>query len=73
MPRFISSRFFLSILIWETALLKTVYSQLTKMQLGVERVDIADSAVQARECMERHRYDIFLCDIVMPEERCQVL
>lgn len=52
----------------ERTILKTVYSQLTKMQLGVERVDIADSAVQARECMERHRYDIFLCDIVMPEE-----
>lgn len=38
------------------------------MQLGVERIDMADSAASARECMKKYRYDIFLCDIVMPGE-----
>lgn len=52
----------------ERTILKTVYSQLKRMELGVERIDIADSAAQARECMEHCRYDIFLCDIVMPKE-----
>ncbi len=52
----------------ERTILKTVYAQLSKMGLGMERIDIAGSATQARECMERCRYDIFLCDIVMPKE-----
>ncbi len=52
----------------ERTILKTVYAQLTKMELGMERIDIADSAMQARECMNRCHYDIFLCDIVMPGE-----
>ncbi|MCM1026698.1 MAG: response regulator [Roseburia sp.] len=53
----------------ERTILKTVYSQLSRMQLGgVEEIDIAESAAQARECMSRRHYDIFLCDIVMPKE-----
>lgn len=52
----------------ERTILKTVYSQLMKMELGMERIDMADSAAQARECMKQHHYDIFLCDIVMPTE-----
>lgn len=52
----------------ERTILKTVYSQLTRMRLGVERIDIAGSAAQARECMKTYHYDIFLCDIVMPGE-----
>ena len=52
----------------ERTILKTVYSQLMKMELGMERIDMADSAAQARECMKQYHYDIFLCDIVMPTE-----
>lgn len=52
----------------ERTILKTVNSQLAQMRLGFERIDTADSAREAREYMERYRYDIFLCDIVMPGE-----
>ncbi len=52
----------------ERTILKTVRAQLWEMELEVERIDIADSAAQARECMKSHHYDIFLCDIVMPQE-----
>lgn len=52
----------------ERTVLKTVYSQLQEMNLGTERIDMADSAADARELMCQFYYDIFLCDIVMPEE-----
>lgn len=52
----------------ERTILKTVYSQLMKMGLGMERIDIANSAEEAREWMGKYCYDIFLCDIVMPGE-----
>lgn len=52
----------------ERTVLKTVYSQLIRMGLEVDRIDAAVSAREARECMKKHRYDIFVCDIVMPEE-----
>lgn len=51
----------------EKTILKTVYSQLMEMELGMERIDTADSAGEAKECMKKYHYDIFLCDIVMPE------
>ncbi len=52
----------------ERTILKTVYSQLMKMDLGMERIDIANSAEEARQAMKQYSYDIFLCDIVMPGE-----
>jgi two-component system response regulator YesN len=51
----------------EKTVLKTVYSQLQEMKLGMERIDTADSAEEAKEWMNTYSYDIFLCDIVMPE------
>lgn len=32
--------------------IKTVYSQLMEMELGMERIDTADSAGEAKECMK---------------------
>lgn len=52
----------------ERTILKTVRSQLMKMGLGMEKIDMATSAEEARECLKLCRYDIFLCDIVMPGE-----
>lgn len=51
----------------EKTVLKTVYSQLKEMKLEMERIDMADSAEGAKEWMKQYSYDIFLCDIVMPE------
>lgn len=36
----------------EKTILKTVYSQLMEMELGMERIDTADSAGEAKECMK---------------------
>lgn len=47
---------------------KMVHSQLIEMNLGMDRVDEADSPREARKLMGECYYDIFLCDIVMPEE-----
>lgn len=52
----------------ENTILKAVQSQLMAMELGMERIDQATSAKEARQCMEHYRYDLCLCDIVMPEE-----
>lgn len=51
----------------EKTVLKIVYSQLKEMKLEMERIDMADSAEEAKEWMKQYSYDIFLCDIVMPE------
>lgn len=51
----------------EMTVLKTVYSQIQEMKLGFDRIDMANSAEEAKECMEEYHYEIFLCDIVMPE------
>lgn len=47
---------------------RMVYSQLMEMNLGMERIDTADSSREARARMAEYMYDIILCDIVMPEE-----
>lgn len=56
----------------ERTVLKTVNSQLRDMDqkrnLGLEQIDLAGSAEEAREYMKHDHYDIFLCDIVMPGE-----
>ena len=52
----------------ERTILKTVRSQLARMELGVEKIDMAGSAEEAKEYMTKCRYDSFLCDIVMPGE-----
>lgn len=52
----------------ERTILKTVCAQLARMELGVEKIDMAGSAEEAKEYMTKCRYDIFLCDIVMPGE-----
>ena len=52
----------------EKAILKSVYTQLSSMELDVEQIDMANGTTEARECMKYNYYDIFLCDIVMPEE-----
>lgn len=51
----------------EKTVLKTVDSQLKEMKLEMERIDTANSAEEAKEWMKQYHYDIFLCDIVMPE------
>lgn len=51
----------------EKTVLKTVYTQLIEMRLGMNRIDMANSAEEAKELMECHEYNIFLCDIVMPK------
>ncbi|MCR5032369.1 MAG: response regulator, partial [Lachnospiraceae bacterium] len=52
----------------EKTILKTVTTQLAEMKLQLDRVDTAESAARARALMEQCKYDIFLCDIVMPQE-----
>ena len=52
----------------ERTVLRTVYSQLSEMGLTAKRIDLAESAEEARRLMEQYGYDIFLCDIVMPKE-----
>lgn len=52
----------------EKAILKNIYMQLNSMELGVEQIDMANGTTEAREYMKHNFYDIFLCDIVMPEE-----
>ena len=52
----------------ETLVRQTAYRQLFEMDLPVDRIDTADSAQEARKLAGENSYDIFLCDIVMPEE-----
>lgn len=52
----------------ERTILGSIYAQLCGMNLGMERIDTANSTEEARELMKHHFYDIYLCDIVMPEE-----
>lgn len=51
----------------EMTILRTVYSQLMEMKLEAGRIDMANSAKEAKERMEQYSYEIILCDIVMPE------
>jgi len=51
----------------ESLILQNVMSQLSEMRLD-DRIDTAQSAAEARALMEKKEYQIFLCDIVMPEE-----
>ena len=52
----------------EPLILNTVYDQLKKEDLNMERIDMAGSAQEARNMLEKNYYHIFLCDIVMPGE-----
>lgn len=52
----------------EPLILKNVQAQLESMDLPVDRIDTAGSASEARRKTADTVYDIFLCDIVMPEE-----
>ncbi len=52
----------------EPLILKTVCTQLSEMHLPFERIDTAGSAEEARLRARERSYEIFLCDIVMPEE-----
>ena len=45
-----------------------VYDQLLEMKLPVDEILIASGADQAREILEHKKIQIFLCDIVMPQE-----
>lgn len=46
----------------------TIYHWLIDANLQLNRIDVADSAHSARVLLKQNPYDIFLCDIVMPEE-----
>ena len=52
----------------ERAILESVYEQLCEMKLEVESIQMANGTREARELMEKEYFDIYLCDIVMPEE-----
>lgn len=52
----------------EPFIANTVFFQLMELNRENDCYDIAFSAAQARECMKEKRYDIFVCDIVMPDE-----
>ena len=52
----------------EQAVLSAIYQQLRNIHLDFEQIDIAESAKQARRMAAVTYYDLFLCDIVMPEE-----
>ena len=52
----------------EPLILNTVYDQLKKEKLNMERIDMAGSAQEARNMLGKCYYHIFLCDIVMPWE-----
>ena len=52
----------------EPLILKTVYMQLQEMDYQFAQIDTAGSAEEARQKSLQCDYDIFLCDIVMPEE-----
>lgn len=52
----------------ESLILNSVYNQIKRADLKLDRVDTAGSAKEARRKMEKNYYHIFLCDIVMPEE-----
>ena len=52
----------------EPLILNTVRMQLQEMKLPFQEIDTAGSAEEARSLALKKTYDIFLCDIVMPEE-----
>ncbi len=52
----------------EIAIAKMVQEELDMEKHQIECADIATSAKMARELMGQKTYDIFLCDIVMPQE-----
>ena len=53
----------------EPVILQTVYEQVTGLNMDLlEEIDIVGSAEEARSNLERKEYQIFLCDIVMPNE-----
>ena len=52
----------------EPLILNTVKKQLDEMGLSFSRIDAAGSAEEARRLAREYNYEIFLCDIIMPEE-----
>jgi len=52
----------------EQLIRENVYRQVMSVDLGIDQVLLADSAQKARRMMQESKIDIFLCDIVMPEE-----
>ena len=52
----------------EPLILNKVKEDVLGMELDFERVDTAHSAAEARKLLSDNYYEIFLCDIVMPEE-----
>lgn len=52
----------------EPLIAQTVYAQLVEMDTAGDRYDIALGVAEAKEKLEKVEYEIFLCDIVMPEE-----
>ncbi len=52
----------------ERAILESVYEQLCEIGLEVKSIQMANGTKEARKLMETEYFDIFLCDIVMPEE-----
>lgn len=52
----------------EQLIRQSVYAQVVDMKLGIDRILMAESTKEARRIMQTCKIDIFLCDIVMPEE-----
>ncbi|MBR6380096.1 MAG: helix-turn-helix domain-containing protein [Lachnospiraceae bacterium] len=52
----------------EPLVLQNVSEKIRDMGFGLKRVDCAGSTAAADALLEERRYDIFLCDIVMPGE-----
>ncbi|MCR5102461.1 MAG: response regulator [Butyrivibrio sp.] len=52
----------------EPLVLQNVSEQVTKMGLDISIVDCAGNTTMADELIKQKKYDIFLCDIVMPGE-----
>ena len=52
----------------EPLVLQTVYREMMDIGIPFSCVDTAQSAAKAREMIRETHYDIFLCDIQMPEE-----
>ena len=52
----------------QPAVLEMLCRQINLEKLGLEQMDIASSAGEAREKLAAQTYEIILCDIEMPEE-----
>ncbi len=52
----------------EPLVLQSVADQVRKMGFGFDRIDCAADTGRADELLSYNKYDIFLCDIVMPGE-----